>query len=361
MPGFVTAYRAGKSVGSKIVLADRPIEITLLRLFDSLTLNQKFRLLWTLFRSQDAQQLDEEVSKALEENRDLIKQFVGELGVTSFSRERVLFDERDQYMADQLRECVRLTRRHFRRQSFLGRRQEQESTGGSNGVTTPQKRNRWTSRDGQNTPSTPTKIVSLSMTESPVRSASLTFSTPPRASSNEEKNVFEHREQKSQNNTGISAEKSEQQQQQQQASQLQPQRLDDVEHDIPLQADQMFTESESQDGTTTPDSDDLSYEERETTKTIVAVVGAAHVKGIVHYLEHPEEVQLDRVMAKPRVNPIQSVLAFIALAIFLIIIFFNAVLFTLRGISAGGFDESLLDTAAGGNMTASSVNDPATD
>lgn len=260
---FAAAYHTAKTVGSKVILGDRPVEVTLQRLYDSISLDQKFKLLWTLFCSCDDQDLwqilddDPSLIDRLPHDGDLIKQLVSELGVEFPGIKTVLLDERDRYMADQLRRCIRLTETHFKR--------HQEQLELEHGHSS-----------GQNQDNS-----LLTTKESP---ASV---TAPSADGDDD-----HCK-------------------------------EDEENEQRREEDKV-----------------------QITKAVVAVVGAAHLQGIAHYLEHPGKmIQVDHVLTKLRREPIRSILAFSSLTVFLVVALINAVLYALRGLGTGGFDESTLDTS----------------
>jgi pheromone shutdown-related protein TraB len=102
---LLAAGRAAENNDIHLHLCDRDIRITLRRAWKSTSLFRKFYLLSSLLASMfDAEEIDE---KKLEElkNQDVLTELMAEMGDSLPGMKRVLIDERDIYMAEQIRRC----------------------------------------------------------------------------------------------------------------------------------------------------------------------------------------------------------------------------------------------------------------
>lgn len=99
---FMTAAKICKTLNIPIELCDRDIRITLRRTWNSMTFREKWVL---LFRDTGAD-LNEELSEeSLSELRktDVISKLINDIGKSVPSLKRVLIDERDNYLAENIR------------------------------------------------------------------------------------------------------------------------------------------------------------------------------------------------------------------------------------------------------------------
>ncbi|MEJ2057228.1 MAG: TraB/GumN family protein [Desulfofustis sp.] len=100
---LLAAASAAESRGIPICLCDRDIRITLRRAWKSTSLFRKFYLLSSLIAGLfDSEDIDE---KKLEElkNQDVLTELMAEMGDSLPEMKRVLIDERDIYMAEQVK------------------------------------------------------------------------------------------------------------------------------------------------------------------------------------------------------------------------------------------------------------------
>lgn len=101
---LLAAASAAESRGIPISLCDRDIRITLRRAWKSTSLFRKFYLLSSLIAGLfDSEDIDE---KKLEElkNQDVLTELMAEMGDSLPEMKRVLIDERDIYMAEQIKQ-----------------------------------------------------------------------------------------------------------------------------------------------------------------------------------------------------------------------------------------------------------------
>jgi pheromone shutdown-related protein TraB len=107
MPGseLLEAARSAEALGSRFVLCDRDIRITLRRAWSALSLLDKSRLLASaLLGLMEEQELDEEELRRIRQ-RDVLSELMNELGRVMPALRRVLIDERDAYLAQKIREA----------------------------------------------------------------------------------------------------------------------------------------------------------------------------------------------------------------------------------------------------------------
>ncbi|KAL9648367.1 hypothetical protein ABK040_001945 [Willaertia magna] len=103
---FRSAYNSAKKINSKIILGDRPIEITLLRCWSTMSFLQKlkfiFHLLMATFTTQKLTIDDIERLK----NKDILTEMLEQFGVEFPQLSKVIIDERDAYLAHSLLSSV---------------------------------------------------------------------------------------------------------------------------------------------------------------------------------------------------------------------------------------------------------------
>ena len=106
MPGteLLTAAKVAEKVGSKMVLCDRDVRVTLRRAWHATTLWKKFYLLASLITSLfDKTELDEEKLAELRK-KDVLSELMSEIGAMMPDTKKALIDERDIYMAEKIKE-----------------------------------------------------------------------------------------------------------------------------------------------------------------------------------------------------------------------------------------------------------------
>jgi pheromone shutdown-related protein TraB len=106
MPGseLLEATRTAEQLGSRFVLCDRDIRITLRRAWSALSLLDKSKLLAAaLLGLVDDQVLDEAELRRIRQ-KDVLSELMAELGRVMPALRRVLIDERDSYLAQKIRE-----------------------------------------------------------------------------------------------------------------------------------------------------------------------------------------------------------------------------------------------------------------
>jgi pheromone shutdown-related protein TraB len=102
MPGteLLTAAKVAEKIGSKMVLCDRDVRVTLRRAWHATTLWKKFYLLASLITSLfDKTELDEEKLAELRK-KDVLSELMSEIGSMMPDTKKALIDERDIYMAE---------------------------------------------------------------------------------------------------------------------------------------------------------------------------------------------------------------------------------------------------------------------
>ncbi|HIP17331.1 MAG TPA: TraB/GumN family protein [Methanothermococcus okinawensis] len=90
------AVELAKTYKKPLSLIDRPINITLKRALDSMSLKEKLTLLYELLDDKDTVKLDKESLNKMVDNAEKLIDLLGELSPSLY---RVLVDERDKYMA----------------------------------------------------------------------------------------------------------------------------------------------------------------------------------------------------------------------------------------------------------------------
>jgi len=105
------AALSAKEVGSKILLADRNVNITLEKLYNVLTFREKIRLLTTGFKIQKELGSDISVKKILSEaeaeDSEFIKKIMDVLEKRHRTLKRILIDERDEFIAYNIQQTLK--------------------------------------------------------------------------------------------------------------------------------------------------------------------------------------------------------------------------------------------------------------
>jgi len=105
MPGteLLTAARAAEQAGSKMILCDRDVRVTLRRAWHATSLWKKMYLLASIITSLfDRTEIDEEKLAELRK-KDVLSELMSEIGAVIPDTKRVLIDERDIYMAEMIK------------------------------------------------------------------------------------------------------------------------------------------------------------------------------------------------------------------------------------------------------------------
>lgn len=114
IPGeeFRAAYEVAKQINASVVLGDRPVEVTLKRMWMGLTMFEKFRLVLQLLFSGINMPSAPELRALMENMRkktDLITEAVEDLGRSFPWIVESLINERDQYMVITLRQALMMS------------------------------------------------------------------------------------------------------------------------------------------------------------------------------------------------------------------------------------------------------------
>ncbi len=100
---LLAASRTAEGLGIPVCLCDRDIRITLRRAWKSTSLFRKFYLLSSLIAGMfDSEEIDEEKLEELKK-QDVLTELMAEMGDSLPVMKRVLIDERDVYMAEQIK------------------------------------------------------------------------------------------------------------------------------------------------------------------------------------------------------------------------------------------------------------------
>ena len=100
---LLAASRTAEGLGIPVCLCDRDIRITLRRAWKSTSLFHKFYLLSSLIAGMfDSEEIDEEKLEELKK-QDVLTELMAEMGDSLPVMKRVLIDERDVYMAEQIK------------------------------------------------------------------------------------------------------------------------------------------------------------------------------------------------------------------------------------------------------------------
>ncbi|EGC30462.1 hypothetical protein DICPUDRAFT_99532 [Dictyostelium purpureum] len=102
---FITAFVEAKKVGSLVVLGDRLIEITLQRVWNSLSTWEKLKFVFYLFMASFSEVTNEDIDKINNNSDELIDELLNEFRDRFPSVVQTIVTERDQYMAARLRMC----------------------------------------------------------------------------------------------------------------------------------------------------------------------------------------------------------------------------------------------------------------
>ena len=98
------------------ILGDRPLQVTMLRAWESLTWWGKFRflvaLLWSLWQKPNPQKLQDWMQSILEGDSDLLTESMAELRKAFPTLANVILQERDAYMACKIYQTCRSLPRH---------------------------------------------------------------------------------------------------------------------------------------------------------------------------------------------------------------------------------------------------------
>jgi len=97
---MLSAIEAASSVGARVALVDRDINVTIARFWSKMRLTEKLKMLFALLGISRS---DEEIDLEEITNEDVISQMVTELRQFSPSAAEVLIDERDAFLAGNLR------------------------------------------------------------------------------------------------------------------------------------------------------------------------------------------------------------------------------------------------------------------
>ena len=103
---MIEAMNQAKNVSARISYIDRDIQITFKRIYRLLTFSQKFKLLIGLFSSLfDEEKITDEQLENLKQS-DMIDSALSEMGKSFPIIKQVLVDERDQYMAQKIKQAI---------------------------------------------------------------------------------------------------------------------------------------------------------------------------------------------------------------------------------------------------------------
>jgi pheromone shutdown protein TraB len=99
--------------GCTVILGDRPMKLTLIRAWESLTILSKIRLvlglIWSCFKQPSEKELKEWIESILNDpNSDILTKSMEELGRTFPTIQQTILTERDQYMACKLLQVTKL-------------------------------------------------------------------------------------------------------------------------------------------------------------------------------------------------------------------------------------------------------------
>eukprot|EP01132_Coremiostelium_polycephalum_P004826 gene4826-6014_t len=102
---FITAYIEAKKVGASVVFGDRLVEITLQRVWNSLTRWEKIKFVLCLIMASFSDVTPEEIDALKNCNDEFVTQLLNEFKEKFPSVIQTIVTERDQYMAARLRIC----------------------------------------------------------------------------------------------------------------------------------------------------------------------------------------------------------------------------------------------------------------
>jgi len=98
---FQRAYEEGKKINSRIILGDRPIEITLKRSWAMLSFYEKSRFMWHLLKDSSLDISEDDIEKL--KSTDIITELMSEFTAEFPSLANTIIHERDQYLCGVLR------------------------------------------------------------------------------------------------------------------------------------------------------------------------------------------------------------------------------------------------------------------
>lgn len=101
---MLAALREGEASGAHVALVDRDIGITLRRAYGLMTLREKMRLSWELFKSVLGAEDEEDVAVSEMLQEDVLTAMMAELAQMAPTVASVLIHERDAYLAANIRE-----------------------------------------------------------------------------------------------------------------------------------------------------------------------------------------------------------------------------------------------------------------
>jgi len=99
---FRVGFLEGRKINARVVLGDRPINITLSRTWAALSLWEKLRLMWMILR-EPMELKPEDVERF--KNHDIITEMIEEATKHFPSLSRTIIDERDMYLSHTLKMC----------------------------------------------------------------------------------------------------------------------------------------------------------------------------------------------------------------------------------------------------------------
>ncbi|HIJ99428.1 TPA: TraB/GumN family protein [archaeon] len=101
---MLEAAKSAEKIGSNVVFADRPVEITMQRMLSMMGTREKIRVLFHLLAGMFETQVDEELIEKMKE-KDVITEAIETLSGIAPSAKKALIDERDSYMAARILEA----------------------------------------------------------------------------------------------------------------------------------------------------------------------------------------------------------------------------------------------------------------
>ncbi|EFA85985.1 hypothetical protein PPL_01218 [Heterostelium album PN500] len=102
---FITAFIESKKIGAKIVLGDRLVEITLQRVWNSLTRWEKIKFVFCLCMASFSEVTQQDIDALKNSDDRLVMELLDEFKEKFPSVVQTIVTERDQYMAARLRLC----------------------------------------------------------------------------------------------------------------------------------------------------------------------------------------------------------------------------------------------------------------
>ncbi|HIK01807.1 TPA: TraB/GumN family protein [archaeon] len=101
---MLEAAISAERIGSNVVFADRPIEVTMQRMLSMMGVKEKMKVLFHLLVGMFETQVDEELIEKMKE-KDVLTEAIETLSGIAPSAKKVLIDERDSYMAARILEA----------------------------------------------------------------------------------------------------------------------------------------------------------------------------------------------------------------------------------------------------------------